>query len=141
MEYSLITDEKRFGGLTRTKPEHDNWTLKPYLGGLIKEFWNGDDWIESANNEDIAEVIKASVPNEVQLWRVRTVLKLMGLEETIAGALEQLEEPTKTGAKTIWEYGTTIERQSQTVKFLQYVLQMTDGQVDEIFIQAEAIEI
>tara|TARA_R110000868_G_scaffold8434_2_gene43819 strand:+ start:532 stop:936 length:405 start_codon:yes stop_codon:yes gene_type:complete len=84
---------------------------------------------------------QTNVPSEVQLWRVRTVLRLMQLETAIATALDALDEPTKTGAKTIWEFGTTIERNSQTVLFLQAVLQMADEQVDEIFIQAEAIQI
>lgn len=84
---------------------------------------------------------KPIVAQEVQLWRVRTILRLMDLETTIATALDNLQEPTKTAAKTIWEFGTTIERQSQTVLFLQSVLQMTNDQVDNIFIQAEAISI
>lgn len=88
---------------------------------------------------DLAIQRKLLVPQEVQLWRVRTVLKLSNLEETITTALDALEEPTKTGAKTIWEYGTTVERNSQTVLFLQTALQMTDAQVDEIFIQASEI--
>jgi hypothetical protein len=91
--------------------------------------------------EGSQEPIIPITPQEVQLWRIRTVLRLMNLEDTIATALDQLEEPTKTGAKTIWEFGTTIERNSQTVLFLQYVLQMTDLQVDNIFIQAEQIAI
>jgi hypothetical protein len=91
--------------------------------------------------EGSQEPIKQSVPEEVQLWRVRTILRLMNLETTIASALDSLEEPTKTAAKTIWEFGTTIERESQTVLFLQSALQMTDEQVDEIFIQAQAIAI
>jgi len=85
--------------------------------------------------------IEVVVPFEVQLWRIRTVLKLMGLEDIIANALNSLEEPMKTGALYIWEYGTTVERQSQTVQLLQGVLQMTDEQVDEIFIQANNIQL
>lgn len=85
--------------------------------------------------------IEVVVPFEVQLWRIRTVLKLMGLEDIIANALNSLEEPMKTGALYIWEYGTTVERQSQTVQLLQAVLQMTDEQVDQIFIQANNIQL
>ena len=141
MQYTLINSDLTCGGITGTEPTHNQWTLTPYLGGLVKEKWNGLTWIEGASEDEIVEATKPIVPTEVQLWRVRTVLRLMQLEETIATALEQLEEPTKTGAKTIWEFGTTIERNSQTVLFLQYVLQMSDEQVDEIFIQAEAIAI
>lgn len=109
--------------------------VNPYFNFETRTFY------EFASNEEVIEANKPEVPQEVQLWRVRTVLKLMDLETTIASALEQLEEPTKTGALYIWNYGTTVERGSATIQFLQYALQMTDEQVDEIFIQAQNIEI
>ena len=79
------------------------------------------------------------VPQEVQLWRIRTVLKLLQLEIPIEQALETLPEPSKTAANYIWNYGTTVERSSQTVLLLQSVLQMTNEQVDDLFVQSEAI--
>jgi hypothetical protein len=80
-----------------------------------------------------------SVPYEVQLWRIRTVLKLMQLETQIENALETLPEPSKTAANYIWNYGTTVERSSQTVLLLQSVLQLTNEQVDDLFVQADNI--
>jgi hypothetical protein len=80
-----------------------------------------------------------TVPYEVQLWRIRTVLKLMQLETQIETALEALPEPSKTAANYIWNYGTTVERSSQTVLLLQSALQLTDEQVDDLFVQSEAI--
>jgi len=108
---------------------------------LIKAKWNGTLWIEGATEEEIAQAFRDATPTEVQLWRIRTILKLMNLEPTIESALDQLEEPTQTAAKNVWNYGTTIERYSQTVLFIQSVTKMTDDQVDEIFQQAEAIQI
>jgi len=55
MEYTLINENGTCGGNVGTEPTHNNWTLTPYLGGLIKEFWNGSDWVESATNEEISE--------------------------------------------------------------------------------------
>jgi hypothetical protein len=63
----------------------------------------------------------------------------MGLEEQIEQSFELLEEPNRTGAKYIWEYGTTIEKYSPTVLFIQQVLQLTDEQVNSIFITANSI--
>ena len=80
-----------------------------------------------------------TVPDEVQLWRIRTILKLMQLETSIEQTLETLPEPSKTAANYIWNYGTTVERTSQTVLLLQSALQITNEQVDDLFIQAEAI--
>jgi hypothetical protein len=109
--------------------------VKPYFNFDTREFYEG------ATPEEIDQAFKDKTPTEVQLWRVRTILKLMNLETTIESALDQLEEPTQTAAKNVWNYGTTVERYSQTVLFIQSVTQMTDDQVDEIFQQAEAIQI
>ena len=109
--------------------------VKPYFNFDTREFYEG------ATPEEIEQAFKDKTPAESQLWRVRTILKLMNLETTIESALDQLEEPTQTAAKNVWNYGTTIERYSQTVLFIQGVTQMTDDEVDEIFQQAEAIQI
>lgn len=55
MDYILINNDGTCGGIVGTEPTHTNWTLTPYLGGLIKEFWNGSEWIESTTEEDIKE--------------------------------------------------------------------------------------
>jgi len=81
------------------------------------------------------------VPAEVQLWKIRTVLKLSGMETQIESAMEQLEEPIKTAAVSIWNYGTSIDRASQTIAFIQNVLGMSDKDVDQIFIQANTLEL
>jgi hypothetical protein len=109
--------------------------VKPYFNFDTREFYEG------ATQEEIDQAFKDKTPSEVQLWRVRTILNLMNLVAIIESALDQLEEPTRTAAKNVWNYGTTVERYSQTVLFIQSVTQMTDDQVDEIFQQAEAIVI
>ena len=109
--------------------------VKPYFNFDTREFYEG------ATQEEIDQAFKDKTPSEVQLWRVRTILNLMNLVAIIESALDQLEEPTRTAAKNVWNYGTTVERYSQTVLFIQTVTQMTDDQVDEIFQQAEAIVI
>ncbi len=109
--------------------------VKPYFNFDTREFYEG------ATPEEIEQAFRDKTPAESQLWRVRTILNLMNLIPTIENALDQLDEPTKTAAKNVWNYGTTIERYSQTVLFIQSVTQMTDDQVDEIFQQAEAIQI
>ena len=107
--------------------------VKPYFNFDTREFYDG------ATPAEIEQAFKDKTPAEVQLWRLRTILNLMNLIATIESALDQLDEPNKTAAKNVWNYGTTVERYSQTVLFIQSVTQMTDKQVNEIFIQAEAI--
>jgi hypothetical protein len=92
--------------------------------------------VQSVNYEILPQ---QEVPLEVPLWRVRVVLKLIGKEEIIEQALNQLEEPTRTAAMYIWQHGNVVERNSNTVLFLQSVIEMTNEEVDNIFIQANLI--
>lgn len=107
--------------------------VKPYFNSETRTFYEG------ATQEEINEANRALVPQEIQLWRIRTVIKLLQLETQIESAIDTLPEPSKTAALYIWKFGTTVERASQTVLLLQTVLQLTDEQVDDLFLQAEAI--
>lgn len=81
------------------------------------------------------------VPNEVPTWRLRAILAVNNLENAVTSALDQLSEPNKTIAKKAWDYGSNTERQSPTVDFIKGVLNLTDAQVDDIFVQAANIVI
>jgi hypothetical protein len=111
------------------------WCLKPYFNFTTREYYEG------ATQEELDDYNKVECPPEVALWKIRVILKIMQLEEVVASALENLEEPTKTAALYIWSYGTAIDRDSQTIAFLQTVLQLTNEQVDQIFIQANALKL
>jgi hypothetical protein len=111
------------------------WCLKPYFNFNTREYY------EEATQEELDDYNKVECPPEVALWKVRVILKVMQLEDVVANALENLEEPTKTAALYIWSYGTAIDRDSQTIAFLQTVLQLTNDQVDQIFIQANALKL
>lgn len=111
------------------------WFLKPYFNFDTREYYEG------ATQEQLDEYNKVECPAEVALWKIRVILKVMQLEDVVANALENLEEPTKTAALYIWSYGTAIDRDSQTIAFLQTVLQLTNEQVDQIFIQANALKL
>lgn len=88
--------------------------------------------------EEVILINRNNIP-ETPLWRIRVILRIMNLEENIEASLDLLEEPNKTAAKYIWEYGTVIERFSPTVIFIQYSLRLTDLEIDNIFIEANKI--
>lgn len=121
-------------------------TIDAYYGNIKEGFILNNNLPIYSNLDGITEEeneynIKVLNLKEVQLWRLRTILKLINLEATIENALDQLDEPTQTAAKKVWNYGTTVSRYSQTVLFIQYVLKLTDKETNEIFIKAEAIQI
>ena len=110
---------------------------------LLKGYFDFKNQIyyEAATTQELAEYKKSLVPQEVQLWRIRTILKSMRYEDSIETVLNNLEEPTKTAALCIWNYGSTVERNSQTVAMLKTALQLTDEQVDDMFIEANNIKL
>lgn len=105
---------------------------------LANPQWAGTPIIEY--EEEILPV-PVPVPYEVLTWRLRAILALNNLETDVNNALDLLPEPNKTIAKRAWDYGSKTERQSPTVDFIKGVLSLTDAQVDDFFVQAEAIVI
>jgi hypothetical protein len=90
MEFTIIKSDKTCGGIVGTEPNHNNWTLTPYLGGFVKEFWNGTQWIEGATTEEIAAAIPPSLTvNEVIIDLVTKQVETM-TEEEKTGILQTL---------------------------------------------------
>ena len=139
MNYYRYNDSFEYIGITETEPTDSLWTTIGYEGCLVKPIWNGAQWEDGATQEELKEFKKSQTPQEVQLWRIRTIIKLLQLETQIEIAIDTLPEPSKTAATYIWKFGTTVERASQTILLLQAALQLTDEQVDDLFIQAEQI--
>jgi len=118
------------------------------IDALVTEYMVSAYWdfvkrlfYDNANQTQIDDSIKAQVPNEVERWKIVAILQLTNNYENIVTAINELQEPTKTIALTHLENGESVVRNSQTVLFIQSVLQMTDEQVDEIFINANNINL
>jgi hypothetical protein len=81
----------------------------------------------------------SEVPAEVALWKIRFVLGQMELEDAVTTAISQLPEPQKSLATYIWNYGNSIDRDSNTIQFVQSVLGLNEMQVNNIYIQANGL--
>ncbi|MBA4133335.1 MAG: hypothetical protein C0525_01290 [Flavobacterium sp.] len=106
---------------------------------FLKAQWNGETYIEAAEEEEILN--NREVPQLVPLWCIKVILHEMGLLATVEMELSKLPEPMKTRASYIWEYGNQIDRKSQTVAFIGAVLQKDKIDIDDIFINADKIEL
>lgn len=137
----FITDENGFytGLLLKELNGHIFYTEVPILEHFVKPKFVNGEWIEGATNEEINAV--RVVPNEVPLWCIKSILNEIGLLEIVEGALTQLEEPLKSRANYIWNYGNIIKRDSLTVTFIGQVLKKDKTEIDEIFINANNIEL
>jgi hypothetical protein len=102
------------------------------VGGQLKE---------TATPEQIAQANKAKTPDVVALWKLRFVLSQMKLEQSVTDAINLLEEPQRTAATYIWNFGTAVDRNYNTVIFIKTALGFTEQEVDDIFIQANSVQL
>ena len=101
------------------------------------------DWadIEPSSYEEVPETTAPIVPEQVTLWQLRGVLAVMGLEDTVTAVINAMPDGNeKKIALRAWEYANNIKRQSTTVTAIKAILNLTDEQTDQIFIQAEQID-
>ena len=77
----------------------------------------------------------------VQNWKLKAVLNQDGLINSVETALNNLPEPQKTNALFGWNYAPTIDSNSDTTKFIQSVLSLTDTEVIEVFFKAQDFKI
>jgi hypothetical protein len=97
--------------------------------------------IEPVAYTEEPEPVAPVVPEQVTLWQLRAVLAIMGLEGTVTGVIQDMiDGPEKKAAWRAWEYANNIKRFSPTVAGIKAMLQLSDAQVDQIFIQADLID-
>jgi hypothetical protein len=97
--------------------------------------------VQPEQYEEVPEVPAPSIPEQVTLWQLRGVLAAMGLEDTITTVVNSMPDSNeKKIALRAWEYANNIRRQSPTVNSIKAILNLTDEQTDQIFIQAEQID-
>ena len=97
--------------------------------------------IEAVSYTEEPEPVAPVVPEQVTLWQLRAVLAIMGLEDTVTSVIQGMADgPEKKAAWRAWEYANNIKRYSPTVEGIKAILQLTDEQLDQIFIQADLID-
>lgn len=103
------------------------------------------DYVNFLTNDGVVTEVDYEVtdvytgPDSVALWKLRFVLSQMSLEDSVTSAINTLEEPQRTAATYIWNFGNDIDRFSSTISFIQGHLGLSENQVNEIFIQANSI--
>ena len=82
----------------------------------------------------LADKAKALVPKEVTMRQARLALLDAGLLDDINTLLSQDER-----AKIQWEYATAVYRDEALVSQMQLAIDMTDEQIDSLFIEASKL--
>lgn len=77
-------------------------------------------------------------PQIVPMWAVRTVLQNDKLFDQAQAAITA---STDNALKNVWEYGNFADRNSKAIASLAVTLNLTDAQVDQMFIDANSLEV
>jgi hypothetical protein len=78
----------------------------------------------------------------VATWRIRAIVEWKGLHKNVIEALDTIQDDRKkTIAMNAWQFSTNINRASGLVIYIQNQINLTDSEVDEIFTEAESIDI
>lgn len=87
------------------------------------------------------EAARNQVPQEIANWRARAILEVEGLLLQVDTLIDALTGPEGVAVKSAWIYGAPLKRGGATVKALAAQLNLTEEQLDSLFIQAAALEI
>lgn len=107
---------------------------------LVKPIWDGENWNEGANIEEINEFNRKSIPKVVSQRQLRTQLVLNGFDlNDIQIAIDELTEPNKSIAQIAWDYAITFERNSPLLVVVGQMLGLSESDIDTIFLNASKL--
>lgn len=89
------------------------------------DIFDGEMWVSDSS----------AIPQKLTARQARLALHNIGKLAEVPAAIAALSEPQKTNAEIEWEYATHIERSNPFVAVLASALQLTDEQIDLLFIE------
>jgi hypothetical protein len=108
---------------------------------------NVDNYAKGKLMHPLIQDADNGVPVKVTRWQLRAQLAIMSLEDGVTSAIMALptvtpeEQALKIKAQYAWDYANYIERESPTVAMIQVVLGLTNTETDDIFVNANLINI
>lgn len=94
-------------------------------------------WTESHTLEDHPP---PPIPSVVTMRQARLALLAAGLLSQVDNVIDGLEEPGRSAARIEWEYATELRRNHPLVAALGSALELTEQQIDDLFLAASEIE-
>lgn len=95
-------------------------------------------WLDEGNTPIEADPIPVYVPQQVPMWTVRVVLKNNNLFDAAQAAIDASNDEA---LKAVWEYGNNANRNSPAINSLAAALNLTSQQVDNMFIEANELNV
>lgn len=90
---------------------------------------------DSAHQDEI----RARLPTTATPLQIRLALIKLGMLDTVQNFIAALEEPAKSIVLTEWEYALEIDKNSNSIQSLTAAMGLTTEQLDNIFVEAAAI--
>jgi hypothetical protein len=110
---------------------------------------NSMEWNESSGSWDIVPLPPPpiEIPSAISAWQARAALKLTPLEngnlfDVVEQAIYSLPDgPQKIVIQTAWENNASFERNSPTILAIASSLNLTEEQIDSLFILGGSLSV
>ncbi len=97
-------------------------------------------WVEGATTEEIAEASKPIVPESISQMKLRKQLILSDISiASIDALIQSLPQPNRDLIYTMWEYAVIFDRNNPELNAMAKMLNITQQQLDEIFIKGNLL--
>lgn len=93
-----------------------------------KDVWDGQAWVKHV-----------AVPQAVTMRQARLALLAAGKLAAVNAAVAAMPGMAGDAARIEWEFSSEVQRDKALVQALAPVLNLTDAQLDELFITAAAL--
>lgn len=103
----------------------------------------GQRWTGAFEDDDgtpVAVFEPLPSPSVVTMRQARLALLGAGLLSQVDNVIDGLEEPGRSAARIEWEYATELRRGHPLVAALGSALELTEQQIDDLFLAASEIE-
>jgi hypothetical protein len=136
---TTVISENAFEGCEFAEVSED---LRGFINSLIKPMWNGSEVYESATAEEIAEANKPILPSQARSMNLRLVLIQNGISiQDVYDAIASLPSPHNALGYQMFEYATHYDRNNAMINTLAQLMNISQEQLDNFFIQAENLVI
>lgn len=79
------------------------------------------------------------VPESVTMRQARLALLSAGKYQAVIDAIDALPSPQKEAAQIEWEFSSVVERYRPFVKMLGTAIELTEDEMDDLFIHAATL--
>lgn len=77
-------------------------------------------------------------PSRVPMWTVKTVLQQQGLLAQVDALVSASQD---IALQNVWQYGAFVDKDSPAISAIAAQLELTEAQVEALFIQANSLQV